>query len=59
MQNVVACLKEINFFLWDSIAKMFVGCVNCVNMNTGVLWSVTECVLIVLHEDKLGNICRP
>ena len=34
MQNVVACWKEINFFLWDSIVKMFVGCLNYVNMKT-------------------------
>jgi hypothetical protein len=34
MQNVVACLKGIDLFLWDSIVKMFVGCLNYVNRKT-------------------------
>jgi hypothetical protein len=48
MQNVVAlnlaCLKEINFFLWDSIVKMFVGCLNYVNVKTAYeYWWLVEC----------------
>jgi hypothetical protein len=48
MQNVVAlnlaCLKEINFFLWDSFVKMFVGCLNYVNMKTAYeYWWLVEC----------------
>ena len=34
MQNVVACLKEIDLFLWDSIVKMFVGSLKYMNMKT-------------------------
>jgi len=44
MQNVVACLKEIDFLLWDSIVKMFVGCLNYVNMKTAYeYWCLVEC----------------